>query len=163
LTPLHFDAEKKKRDLDAKVAERKSQELSKQAADARQREDDLVRKEADDRARLDKLREAWKDKSAEAKLAAAEITRLVAACKQSLRAADPAALRQEYAAKQSEDTSVAAAIKAGKREIGQTETDVDRQQQQLSATDKELTEITGKLNLEESSRKQSAQTIDQMK
>jgi DNA repair exonuclease SbcCD ATPase subunit len=241
LTPQHFDAEKKKRDLDAKVAERKSHDLSKQSADARQHEDDLVRREADDRARLDKLREAWKDKSAEAKLAAAEITRLVASCKQSyvglpddykdrvsptvpddwsavtwperheltvlhaeaariddvrrkhrtaqdtaakaqtLRAkldsardrlaksrqglptADPAALRQEYAAKQSEDTSVAAAIKAGKKEIDQTEKEVDRQQRQLAEIDRELTEITGKLNLEESSRKQSAQTIDQMK
>ncbi|MFM8271784.1 MAG: hypothetical protein ACKODX_05555, partial [Gemmata sp.] len=44
-----------------------------------------------------------------------------------------------------------------------TETDADRQQRMLSEADRELTEIAGKLNLEESSRKQSAETIERAK
>jgi len=83
--------------------------------------------------------------------------------KQSLPSNDAAALRQEYAAKQADDTSVAAALKAGKAEITRTETDVDRQQRTLSEIDRELTEFAGKLNLEDASRKQSSQTIEQMK
>lgn len=87
----------------------------------------------------------------------------LAKARQSLPTADAAALRQEYAAKQSEDRSVAAALKAGKAALAVTETEVDRQQRHLSEIDRDLTELAGKLNLEDASRKQSSQTIDQMK
>src|SRR5262249_5727693 len=83
LTAQHFDSEKKKRDLDATVAERKSRDLFATATAARQKEDDLTHKEADARERLEKLREHYKDKSSEAKQAKAEIEKLVGSCKQS--------------------------------------------------------------------------------
>lgn len=76
---------------------------------------------------------------------------------------DSAALRQEYAAKESEDKGVKASLAAGKKEIAATESEIDRYQRALSENDRELTEIAGKLNLEESSRKQSAEAIERAK
>lgn len=241
LTPDHFEAEKKKRDLDAKVAERKSHDLAKAAADARNKEEDLVRREAEARDRLEKLREEFREKSSEVKQVGAEIGKLVAACKQSyyalsdefkekigpavptdwtaipyperhdltalhtavgqvdatrrklreaqdaatktqtlrakldsardrltkvlqgLPSADPAKLRQEYAAKQTEETSVGNQIKGTKREIQQTETEGDRLQRQLSTLDNELTALVGQLSLEESTRKHSQEAIERAK
>ncbi|MDB5308967.1 MAG: sbcC [Gemmataceae bacterium] len=241
LTPEHFDAEKKKRDLDAKVAERKFHDLTKAAADARDKEDALARKEADARKHLDELRDRYKEKAADVKQAGAEITRLVASCRQTylglpepykekvspdvpadwaavgypardelaalrreaanidavkrqlrdaqdtttraqalrakldsardrltkvrqaLPSADAAALRQEYAAKQTEETSVGSQIKATKKEIGQTETEVDRQQRGLGEMDRDLVELAGKLNLEESTRKHGQEAIERAK
>src|SRR5262249_49472380 len=69
--------------------------------------------------------------------------------RQGLPSADPAALRQEHAAKQAEETAVVNAVKATKKEIVQTETEVERQQRQLGEIDRELTEITGKFHTEE--------------
>lgn len=241
LTPAHFEAEKKKRDLDARVAERKAHDLEKQAAAAREKEDDLTQKEADARRHLDDLRERYKDHSSEAKQATAEIARLVASCRQSyfalpdeykekvspttpddwtaatyperheltalraeatridevrrklreaqdtankartvrarldsardrlakvrqgLPSADPAALRQEFAAKQADETTIGNQIAATKREIGQTETEVDRQQRLLGEIDRDSVELAGKLNLEESTRKHSHEAIDRAK
>jgi exonuclease SbcC len=238
LTPQHFEAEKKKRDLDAKAAERKAQDLATAAAADRQKEDDLARREAADREKLEKLREQYKDKNAEAKQAAAEVAKLSASCrqtylglpepykervspalpddwaeiaypardelaalrrevaqidavrrklreaqesanrartlrgqldsarerlakvKQGLPSADPTALRQEYTARQAEEATVAGQITATKREIQQTEAEVDRQQRLLGEVDRELIEIAGKLNLEESSRKQSHEAVE---
>ncbi len=76
---------------------------------------------------------------------------------------DPAALRREHAAKLSEDTSVTAALAACKKEIIASETENDRYQRAVSEADRELTALAGKLELEESSRKQSAETIDRAK
>ena len=76
---------------------------------------------------------------------------------------DPTALRQEYAAKQSEEKSVVNSIAAGRKEIAATEIENDRQQRALGETDRELTEIAGKLNLEEASRKQSGEAIERAK
>ncbi len=76
---------------------------------------------------------------------------------------DPTSLRQEFAAKQSEEKGVVNSIAAGKKEIAATETENDRQQRALGETDRELTEIAGKLNLEEASRKQSAEAIERAK
>ena len=241
LTPEHYEAERKKRDLDAKAAERKAQDAAKLAADARRKEDDLTDREAAARKRLEDLRESYKDRSAEAKHAAGEIGKLVGSCRQSyfalpdefkervgptvpddwtkvtyperhdltalhseaakidavrrklrdaqdaankvrtvraqldsardrlarglqgLPAGDPAALRQEYAAKQTEETSVKSQVAATKKEITQTEAEVDRQQRALAAVDVELTELHGKLDKEESSRKQSHEAIERAK
>jgi exonuclease SbcC len=83
--------------------------------------------------------------------------------KQGLPGGDPPALRQEYAAKQSEEKAVVSSLAAAKKEIAATETENDRLQRTLSEADRELVEIAGKLNLEEASRKQSAEAIERMK
>lgn len=241
LTPQHFETERKKRDLDAKAAERRAADTAKAAADARQKEDRLAAGEAETRDRLEKLREAFRDKNTEAKSAAAEIGKLVAACRQSyfalpdefkarvgpgvpddwtavtyperhdltalhtetaradgvkrklreaedtankartlrarhdsardrltkvqqgLPSADPTVLRQEYAAKQTEETSVKNQLTATKKEITQTEAEVDRQQRALNAVDQELVELHGKLQTEEVTRKHSQEAIDRAK
>ena len=80
--------------------------------------------------------------------------------RKSLTANDPAAIRQEFAAKQSEETTVANSIKATRREIDLTDKEIDRLQQEVAGIDRDLTELVGKLNLEESTRKQSNETID---
>ncbi|MBN9122312.1 MAG: SMC family ATPase [Planctomycetes bacterium] len=87
----------------------------------------------------------------------------LAKAKQGLPGGDPAALRQEYAAKQSEEKSVAGSLAATKKEIAATEQENERQQRTLNEADRELTEIAGKLNLEESSRKQSGEAIERAK
>jgi DNA repair protein SbcC/Rad50 len=241
LTKEHFEKEKKRRDLEAKVTERKLHDVTKHATEAREKEDTLVVKEAAARARVEKLRESFQDKSGEAKQAAAEIGKLRESCKQSyialpesfrervapctpadwttvayperheltalraeaasvddvrrklreaaaaannvrtvrvqfesarerhdklklgLPSGDPAALRQQYASKQTDDTTLVNAIKGTKKEILQTELDVDRQQRMLGEIDRDLVELDGKLNLEDSTRKQSQEAIDRAK
>ncbi|HEY1192140.1 MAG TPA: SMC family ATPase [Gemmata sp.] len=76
---------------------------------------------------------------------------------------DSAALRQEYAGKQTEEKSVSAALVAGKNEIAATEKEIDRYQRAVSEADRELTALAGKLELEEASRKQSAEAIERAK
>ena len=83
--------------------------------------------------------------------------------KRGLPGGDAAALRQEYASKQSDEKGVTGSLAAGKKEIVATEVDADRYQRALNDNDRELTEIAGKLNLEESSRKQSAEAIERAK
>jgi len=87
----------------------------------------------------------------------------LAKAKLGLPPGDPTSLRQEYQAKQSEEKGVVNSLAAGKKEIAATETENDRQQRTLSEIDRELTEIAGKLNLEESSRKQSGEAIERAK
>jgi exonuclease SbcC len=241
LTPEHFQLEKKRRDLDAKVNERKLADLTKQATESREAEDALAVQEAAARTALDKLREQFKDKSNEQKLAAADVSRLAASCKQTylalpdgfkekigvgvpedwsaitwpdrhhlaalrneiqgiegvrrklreatqaanearivrsqhesaverfekaklgLPASDAAALRQEYASKQAADVALVNAVKAAKAEIAKTELEVDRFQRHLGELDRDLVEVDGKLKLEESTRKQSQESIDRAK
>ncbi len=82
---------------------------------------------------------------------------------QSLPGGDTAALRQEFAAKQSEEKSVVGTIAATKKEITVTETESERHQRELGDADRTLVEIKGKLELEESSRKQSAESVERAK
>jgi exonuclease SbcC len=238
LTPEHFDIEKKKRDLDARAAERKLDSLSSSVNTARQTEAEAVAQEKRERERLDKLRDSYRDAGAAVRHYAQDIKRLTESCrhsyfalpdefkrkigldepndwskatypdradlselatqihglesvkrklkqaqdeakkvqtlrarldsareglqkaKQGLTAGDPAALRQEFAAKQSAETTVTASIKATKREIEATDKECERLQRELATLDNQWTEWTGKLNLEESVRKQSAEAID---
>ena len=83
--------------------------------------------------------------------------------KQGLPAGDSVTLRQEYADKQSADSAVVNQIKATKAEIAGTERDIDRQQRELGNVDLDLTDITGKLNLEDASRRQSAEAVERAK
>ena len=241
LTQDHFQKEKKRRDLDAKAADRKQQEQTRLATEARDKEDALAAELAAAQAKLDALRMDFQAKAGEAKAAAVEIEKLTASCKASyfalpenfkqmvspsapadwtkttyperheltalrkeaeeleavrrkLRAAtdtanavrtvraqtdaardrwermkqtlppgDSAALRQKHTARQSEDTALVNAIKAANQEIDRTAIEVDRQQRALGAVDRDLVEIDGKLNLEESTRKQSQEAIDRAK
>jgi DNA repair exonuclease SbcCD ATPase subunit len=87
----------------------------------------------------------------------------LAKASQALPGGDPAALRQEFAAKQSEEKSVVGTIAAGKKEITVTETETDRHQRELGDADRTLVEIKGKLDLEESSRRQSAESVERAK
>lgn len=87
----------------------------------------------------------------------------LARAKQALPAGDPGAVRLEYASKQTDEQSVSAAIAAGKTEIAKTEADTDRGQRALAETDRELTELAGKLNTEEVSRNQSRESIERAK
>ena len=238
LTPEHFAAEKKKRDLDATAAARKHDALATAAAAARKVEDELTGKEAADRDHLAKLRDAYKDANAAVKQALSDIRRSTDSCRQTyfalpdefkrkvgprepddwakvaypdrsdltalsaeahtldavkrrlrdardtatrsqslrakldsardrldkvrhgLPAADPARLRQEYTAHQTEETTVGNQLKATKREITQTEAEVERQQRSLGELDRTLVELTGKLNLEDSTRRHSGEAIE---
>ncbi len=83
LTPAHFDAERKKRDLDATAAERKSSAAASAAVRAREQEAALVAREADTRTRVDDLRDKFKTAAGDAKQAAAEAARLHTACNDS--------------------------------------------------------------------------------
>lgn len=82
LTAEHFQKEKKRRDREAKAAEAKLAELTKQAAQAREAEDALIASESAARTKRDNLRVRFLEVSAEAKQAAAEISRLAGSCKQ---------------------------------------------------------------------------------
>ena len=241
LTVEHLDAERKKRDLDARAAERKLESLATAATAARTLEDQLAAKEAADRKHLDQMRDGYKDAAAAVKGAAQDIRRLTDSCRQTyfalpdpfkqklgptepadwakveypnrhdlselsteargiddvkrkLRRAedeaatstavrarlesareryaaakrsvpgdDPAGLRQEFAAKQSEESSLVAGVKAAKKEIAATEVEADRHQRLLGETDRDLTEIAGKLKTEEVSRGQATEAIDRAK
>jgi DNA repair exonuclease SbcCD ATPase subunit len=238
LTPAHFEAERKKRDLDAKVAERKSADAAAAAAAARQREETLTRQEAEVRARVEDLRDKYKAATSDARQAGGEAGKLAASCANTyyalpdlykqkvgpvrpddwtvvtypdrhevtaleqqgkgvdtarrkhreaqdaanaartvrakldsardrlaaVRAAlpngDPAALRQEYAARQTEEKAVGNQLKAAKAEITTTEADADRHQRQLAAADNDLTALTGHLQTEDVTRKHSTEAID---
>ncbi|MBA4062246.1 MAG: hypothetical protein C0501_00805 [Isosphaera sp.] len=238
LTPAHFEAEKKRRDLDAKAADRKATDLAAAASKARATEDDLAAKEAAGREHLVKLREQYATANAAVKQAAHDIKRLTESCQKSyyplpqeykdrvgpaepadwsavtypdrrdvttlneearrlpgvrgqLRAAqdearkvgelrakldsardrldrarrglpagDPAAVREEFSTKQADEKAVAASLAATKKAIAAADADADRQQRELGNVDRDLTEITGKLNLEEASRRQSAEAVE---
>ncbi len=82
LTPAHFEAERKKRELDAKVAERRAADTAAAAADARKKEDALAAQEADARARVEDLRDKYKTASGDAKQAAGDAARLKESCDQ---------------------------------------------------------------------------------
>ncbi len=83
--------------------------------------------------------------------------------KRSLPAGDPTTVREEFNTKQADEKTVTANIAATKKAITTTDTEVDRQQRDLSNIDRDLTEYIGKLNLEESSRKQSAESVERAK
>jgi len=83
LTPAHFDAERKKRDLDAAVAERKAAAAASAAASAREKEAALTAREADTRSRVEELRDKFKTAAGDAKQAAAEAVRLRESCNNS--------------------------------------------------------------------------------
>jgi exonuclease SbcC len=82
LTPDHVEAERKKRDLDARAAERKFHDFADAATKARKLETDLSQKEAAGREQLAKLRDLWKDADAAVKQAAQDINRLTDSCRQ---------------------------------------------------------------------------------
>jgi exonuclease SbcC len=241
LTPAHFETEKKRRDLDAKAADRKATDLATAASKARAAEDDLSAKEAAGREHLVRLREQYVTANAAVKQAATDIKRLTDSCRQTyfalpdefkakvgraepadwsavtypdrhdvatlneeakrlpgvrgqLRAAqdearrvaelrakresardrldrarrglpsgDPAAVREEFAAKQADEKAVGASLAATKKAIAGADTESDRQQRELGTIDRDLTEITGRLNLEEASRRQSAEAVERAK
>jgi len=77
-----------------------------------------------------------------------------------LRAGDPAEIREEFTAKQAEETAVAANITAAKKAILAAEADVERLQGDLNAADRDLIELAGRLHTEEVSRKQSADAVE---
>jgi DNA repair exonuclease SbcCD ATPase subunit len=87
----------------------------------------------------------------------------LAKAKQGLPPGDPTSLRQEYQAKQAEEKGLIHSLTAGKKEIATTETETERLQRTLSETDRELTAIAGKLDLEDASRKQSGEAIERAK
>jgi exonuclease SbcC len=87
----------------------------------------------------------------------------LARAKRDLPSGDPATVRQEFAAKQADDKSVAAAIAATKKTIASAELDAERTQRDLSNIDLELNTLTGNLESEERSRKQSAEAIERAK
>jgi DNA repair exonuclease SbcCD ATPase subunit len=126
-------------------------ELSSQAhgIDAVKRKLRAAQKQADDARSLSAKLESARDRLAKAR--------------QGLPSGEHPALRQEYAAKQSEEKAVTSALAAAKKEIAVTETDNDRQQRTVNEADRELTEIAGKVNLEEASRRQSAEAIERAK
>ncbi|HSQ54568.1 MAG TPA: SMC family ATPase, partial [Gemmata sp.] len=238
LTPEHFDSERKRRDLDAKAAERKFQDLIAIATSAQKIDAEMGKKETAERKHLDDLRDQYKDALSTAKQAAQDIKRLTDSCRQSyfalpdefkakigprepedwskvtypdrhdistlseearqidavkrkLRTAqdeakkvgelraklesarermekarrslppgNPALVRQEFADKQAEEKSVAASIAATKQAIHAAELDVETTQRDLANIDLQLTTLTGNLETEEQSRKQSAEAIE---
>lgn len=83
--------------------------------------------------------------------------------KQSLPAGDAVSLRREHADKQASEAALRNQVAASKKEIASADSEIDRHQRKLGDLDRNLTEIAGKLNLEESSRKQSGQTIEHMR
>ncbi len=82
LTPEHFDSEKKKRDLDARAAERKHQAFHDAVSAARHTEAEVVSREAAERERLEKLRDSYKEASATVKQFSLDIKRLTESCRQ---------------------------------------------------------------------------------
>ncbi|MBA4190421.1 MAG: hypothetical protein C0467_20735 [Planctomycetaceae bacterium] len=241
LTEKHFAEEKKKRDLDAKAAERKLETLNAAAATARKLEDELNAKEAADREHLTSLREKFVAAKKSAEQTALDIKRLTESCRltyfglpqeykdrlgptepadwakttypdrhdlttltdeakqidsvkrnlrraqddakkvselraklesardrwekarRSLPSGDPSTIREEFNTKQADKKTLTENISATKNAIAKADTDVDREQRNLSNIDRELTEFTGKLNLEEASRKQSADSVERAK
>ena len=241
LTEKHFADEKKKRDRDAKEAERTLEKLTAAATDARKLEDELSAKEVADRELLGNLRERYLAATGVVKQAANDTKRLTESCRQtyfalpqeykdrvgptepsdwakvkypdrhdittlsdeakqievvrrklrvaqdeakkvselrakldsatnrcekarrSLPTGDSATVREEFNSKQADEKAVTANIAATKKNIISTDADVDRQQRELSNIERELTEYVGKLNLEDASRKQSAESMERAK
>jgi DNA repair exonuclease SbcCD ATPase subunit len=241
LTPQHFEDEKKKRDLDAKAADRKLQDLAAAAAKLHKLDADLGAKEVAEREHLGKLRDQYKDAAAAVKQAAQDIKRLTESCRQTyfalpdefkakvgprepedwakatypdrhdistlseearqvegvkrkLKAAqeearkvgelraklesarerwdkakralppgDPAAVRQEFKDKQADGGAVARSIADGKKLIASAELDAEKTQRDLSNIDLQLTTLTGNLETEERSRRQSGEAIERAK
>ncbi len=83
--------------------------------------------------------------------------------KQALPSGNPAELRQEQTAKQSEETAVANSLIGTKKEISSTESENERLQRSLNDAERELTEIAGKVNVEEATIKQSGEAIERAK
>src|SRR5581483_4428200 len=106
LTPQHFEAEKKKRDLDARAAERKLEDLTAAATKARKIEDQLTEKEAADREHLAKLREHYRDAAGAVKQAAQDIKRLTDSCRQTYFAL-PDEFKEKVGPREPEDWSKA--------------------------------------------------------
>lgn len=77
-----------------------------------------------------------------------------------LRAGDPSAIREEFNAKQADETAVAANLAATKKAIQSAETEGEQRQRDLNAIDRDLVELAGKLHTEEVSRKQSNDAVD---
>ncbi|HEX4607315.1 MAG TPA: hypothetical protein VH092_03840, partial [Urbifossiella sp.] len=84
----------------------------------------------------------------------------LAGVRATLPGGDPATLRQEYAARQTEEKAVGNQLKATKAEIVTTEAEADRHQRALSAADNDLTALAGQLQTEEVTRKHSTEAID---
>jgi DNA repair protein SbcC/Rad50 len=241
LTPRHFDDEKKRRELDGKVADRKLQDLTASAAKLHNLDDELSQKVVADREHLGKLRDQYKDAAAAVKQAAQDIKRLTDSCRQtyfalpdefkakvgprepedwskatypdrhditllsdeakqvdavkrklrtaqeeakkvgelraklesarerlekakrSLPPGDPAAVRQEFTDKQADEKAVTANLAATKKAIQAAELDAEKTQRDLSNIDLHLTTLTGNMETEEQSRKQSAEAIERAK
>jgi exonuclease SbcC len=106
LTPSHFEAERKKREKDAKAAERTAATTAAAAAEARKKEEALVKDEADARTALDLLREKYRTADGDLKQARAEIARLAAACDKSYYAL-PDPYKQKIGAKKPPDWTTA--------------------------------------------------------
>ncbi|MBM3982410.1 MAG: SMC family ATPase [Planctomycetes bacterium] len=87
----------------------------------------------------------------------------LAKARQSVPGDDPDALRQEQTAKLSEEESLKGALAAAKNEITKTEKDNEVQLRGLTDADREVNRIDGELKLEDSSRKQSAETIERQR
>jgi len=77
-----------------------------------------------------------------------------------VRAAAPSSLREEYNAKQADEQAVGTNVNATKKAIITAEIDVDQHQCTLGTIDRELTELKGKLELEEATRKQSLEALE---
>ncbi|MBY0461478.1 MAG: SMC family ATPase [Gemmataceae bacterium] len=87
----------------------------------------------------------------------------LARAQKALPGGDPNALRQEHVGKQTEEKALAGSLAALKKEITATEGEIDKFQRALGLADRELTELAGKLALEEASRKQSAEAVERAK
>lgn len=97
----------------------------------------------------------WQALNAKVQSARERFTKL----EQALPAGDAVSLREKFTTSQSEETALANAIKAGKKAIQTTESDVDRLQRLLSETERGLVACEGELRNEENSRSQSHETI----
>jgi DNA repair exonuclease SbcCD ATPase subunit len=119
--------------------------------------------------RLDDTRRKLKQAQADARKVQSLRAKLESAregltrARQGVHSGDAAAIRQEHKGKQGEEQAVTGNIKATKAEIERTEKDVERQQRELGNIDTTLTELTGKLNLEESTRAHSTEAIERAK
>jgi len=139
LTAEHFRAEKTRRDREAKAAEKKSADFTKQAAAAREAEEVAATAEALAKAKRDKLREAFTEKSNEQKQATADAVRLAASCKQSYLALSDA-FREQVSPALPEDW--AAIAYPEQRHIAALKSDV----QGLEGVRKKLREATQAMN-----------------
>jgi DNA repair exonuclease SbcCD ATPase subunit len=121
---------------------------------------------AADVRRLDALKKKLATAQEQAKKAADLRAKLESArerharAKQALPAGNAATVREDYSAREAEAKALDGSIAATKKNISTTEIEVDRSQRELGQIDNALTELKGKLALEESSRKQSHETVE---